>query len=161
MPDHAAKEELAAGEFLYFGEKFQYVEVFPQFELDEFHMLRAEDDVDDSLARGAALRTALACVAESDRGRFRSVSRRNRAQITDWIPVIKQFTAAEAGVPTSLPGDSTGGPSPDRSSSGQQSDASSAPTPPQASVTPLPARAGKRPPRGDMGLAVARSEGLA
>lgn len=165
MPDHAAQEtqeELAAGQFRYFGEIFRYAPVFPQFELDEFHMLRAEDDVDESLARGKALATALACVHEADRARFRQVSRKNRAQLSDWIVVIQKYTAAEADRPTSLPADSTDGHSNDQPSSATQSDSGSASTQPEASVTPLPtARAAKRAPRGDMAACVARSEGLA
>lgn len=148
-------------EFEYFGEKFAYVEEFPHFAQAEFFMAVAEDDVTLAEATAMALRFALACVAEKDRARFRKVSRARNAQAADWMKVFQGRLTAETGRPTTRPGDSSPGPQTAPPSSGTPSAAGSAPTPPAASVTSLPAQAAKRRPRGDMGLVVARSEGLA
>jgi hypothetical protein len=127
--------------FTYFGEEFTYAEEFPTFAYAEFCEVLSEDAASDSnVAMGAALRLAVASVAESDRKRFRLLSRKNNAKADDWLVVFRDWTAAEADRPTQQPSDSSAGQS--------DTEDSSAPRP-VASVTPLP--------RPDLALADARS----
>lgn len=141
--------------FDYYGETLHYAQEWPHFEWTEFQMELAEDDVSEARARGVALRTAIACIDPVDRGKFRTLSRKHHAQLDDWMKVLKDWTAAEAGRPTGLSTDT---------SDGHASTSESSASQPVASVTSLPAvpaKAAKRPPRGDLGLAVARSAALA
>jgi hypothetical protein len=118
--------------FTYFGEEFSYAEQFPVFAYAEFCEVLSEDAASDSnAAMGAALRLAVASVAESDRKRFRVLSRKNNAKADDWLVVFRDWAADEAERPTQLPSASSAGPS--------GTEASSAPQP-VASVTSLPAR---------------------
>lgn len=164
-PQVQTEVELAEGEFTYFGEKFAYAEEFPHFAQAEFFMALEEDEVSQTQAMAMALRFALACVRETDRARFRKVSRERNARTEDWMKVFQGRLVWETGRPTTRPTDSSPGPQTAPQSSGTPSAPTSAPTPPAGSVTSLPdvkaAKAATRRPRGDMGLAVARSEGLA
>ena len=130
--------------FAYFGEEFTYADEFPAFEYAEFQEALAEDEVDDGRATGVALRLAVACVAESDRGRFRKVSRTNRAKVADWLVVYRDWVAGETEVPTGEPTDSSGGLDNIPQNSGSE---------PVASVSSLT----DRPVRGDLALAAVRS----
>ena len=134
------------GTFTYFGGQFSYAEEFPAFEYAEFQEALSEDEVDDGRATGVALRLAVACVAESDRGRFRKVSRQNRAKVDDWLRVYRDWTAEATERPTGRP---TG------SSDGLEVTAPSSAPEPVASVTSLPERPA---PRGDLALAVSRDQ---
>lgn len=130
--------------FDYFGEKFAYADEFPAFEYAEFQEALSEDEVDDGRATGVALRLAVACVAEKDRGRFRKVSRQNRAKVPDWLAVYRDWVAGEAEVPTGEPTDS---------SAGLESIPQNSESEPIASVSSLP----ERPVRPDRALAASRS----
>jgi len=135
--------------FTYFGEDFAYSEEFPAFEYAEFQEALSEDEIDDGRATGVALRLAVACVAESDRGRFRKVSRQHRAKVDDWLRVYRDWTAEATERPTGRPTDSSDGPTPAPENSGSQ---------PVASVTSLPDRQEEpRPAQGAVALAMARS----
>ena len=136
-----------AGAFTYFGEQFSYAEEFPAFEYAEFQEALSEDEVDDGRATGVALRLAVACVAEADRGRFRKVSRSNRAQVKDWLAVYRDWTAEVTERPTGEPTDSLDGL--DGTPKNSESE-------PAATVTSLTERA----PRPDLALAVARSRAV-
>lgn len=131
--------------FTYMGEEFAYADEFPAFEYAEFQEALSEDEVDDARATGVALRLAVACVAESDRGRFRKVSRTNRAKVSDWLVVYRNWVAGETEVPTGEPTDSSDGLANIPQNSASQ---------PVASVTSLTEQ---RPVRGDLALAAARS----
>lgn len=133
--------------FTYFGETFTYAKVFPRFLYAEFLEKLQEDDVSNEQATGVALRLAIACVDEADRARWRKVSRQNNAELVDWMVVYRDWTAEVTERPTGLLTDSSAGhsPTPETSVSG-----------PDATVTTLPTA--KRPARGDMGLAVSRSQ---
>ena len=135
--------------FTYFGEELAYATEWPEFEEAEFHAARAEVDLDPAMATGYALRLALACVAESDRGRFRELSRKNRAKIADWVEVYRNFTAEAAERPT---GEPTG------SSDGLDSTPKNSESEPVASVTSLPVATEPRPANGAVALALARSQ---
>lgn len=134
-----------AATFDYFGEAFAYAEEFPSFEYAEFAEALADgEDSESARATGVALRFALACVAPGDRGRFRAVSRKNRAKSEHWMKVGAGWTAEETERPTGLPSDLSDG----RPGTGESSGSR-----PVASVTPLP----ERPVRADLALAAARS----
>lgn len=133
--------------FTYFGEEFAYAADFPVFEFAEFQEALADDvDSESGRATGVALRLAVACVAESDRTRFRKVSRQHRAKVEDWLIVFRDWTAEESERPTGQPTDSSAGLSTAEASSGSQ---------PIASVTSIP----ERPARPDLALAITRSTG--
>jgi len=134
--------------FDYFGESFAYADEWPEFEEAEFHAARADLNLDPALATGYALRLALACVAEEDRGRFREVSRKNRAKMIDWIAVYRDYTATIAEVPTGEPTDSSAG----LENTSQKSESQ-----PIASVTSLTEPEKPRLVRPDLALAAARS----
>ena len=131
----------------YFGEKLEYATDFPAFAWAEFQ--EAIDDGDDSTSQrsvGVALRLAVACVAEKDRGRFRKLSRQHNAKVEDWLKVAYGWMAAETERPTQQPTDS---------SDGLEATAPSSAPEPVASVTSLPERPA---PRGDLALAVSRGQ---
>ena len=134
--------------FTYFGEELEYAEEFPAFEYAEFAEALAEDEISDMRATGVALRLAVACVAEKDRGRFRKLSRTNRAKVNDWLRVYLDFTADAAERPTGQPTDSSDGPT---------STAQSSESEPVATVTPI---GQDRPVRPDLALAAARSQAI-
>ena len=134
--------------FTYFGESFEYAEEFPAFEYAEFQEALSEDEVDDGRATGIALRLAVACVAEADRGRFRKVSRQKRAKVADWLAVFRDWTAEETERPTGLPTDF---------SDGQSVTAETSESQPIASVTSLTEPEKPRLVRPDLALAAARS----
>jgi hypothetical protein len=133
--------------FDYFGETFTFAEEFPAFEYAEFLEALSEDEVDDDHAVGVALRLAVACVAEADRGRFRKVSRQNRAKIPDWLRVYRDWTAEVTERPTGEPTDS---------SAGLDDTPKNSESEPVATVTSLP----ERPVRPDLALAAARSRAV-
>jgi hypothetical protein len=88
----------------YFGEEFTYAEEFPAFEYAEFQEALADDEeANNGRATGVALRLAVACVAEKDRGRFRKVSRENRAKVEDWLTGLPRLDGGGAE-PTALLG---------------------------------------------------------
>ena len=96
--------------FTYFGEEFTYADEFPMFEFAEFQeALADEEDSASGRATGVALRLAVACVAEGDRGRFRKVSRLKRAKVEDWLAVFRDWTAEATERPTGQPTDSSDG----------------------------------------------------
>ena len=134
--------------FTYFGEELAYSEEFPAFEYAEFQEALAEDEINDGRATGVALRLAVACVAEKDRGRFRKLSRQNRAKVEDWLRVFRDWTADEAERPTGQPTDSSDGPT-----STQESSASE----PVATVTPIGLTEEPKAENGAVALALARS----
>jgi hypothetical protein len=137
--------------FTYFGEEFSYAEQFPAFAYAEFCEVLSEDAASDSnAAMGAALRLAVASVAESDRKRFRVLSRKNNAKADDWLVVFRDWTAAETEHPTGRPSDS---------SDGQSSTEQTSESKPVALVTSLTDRQDVRPARGDLALARSRSAG--
>ena len=128
----------------YFGESLEYAEDFPAFAWAEFQ--EAIDDGDDAQSQrsvGVALRLAVACVAEKDRGRFRKLSRQHNAKVEDWLKVAYGWMAAETERPTQQPTDSSDGHEVTRESSASE---------PVASVTELP-----KPANGAVALALARS----
>ena len=128
----------------YFGESLEYAEDFPAFAWAEFQ--EAIDDGDDAQSQrsvGVALRLAVACVAEKDRGRFRKLSRQHNAKVEDWLKVAYGWMAAETERPTQQPTDSSDGLEVTRESSASE---------PVASVTELP-----KPANGAVALALARS----
>ena len=128
----------------YFGESLEYAEDFPAFAWAEFQ--EAIDDGDDAQSQrsvGVALRLAVACVAEKDRGRFRKLSRQHNAKVEDWLKVAYGWMAAETERPTQQPTDSSDGHEVTRESSASA---------PVASVTELP-----KPANGAVALALARS----
>lgn len=134
--------------FTYFGEEMSYAEEFPAFEYAEFQEALAEDEVDNARATGVALRLAVACVAEADRGKFRKLSRQNRAKVEDWLRVYRDFTTEATERPTGQPTDS---------SDGQPSTPETSGSEPVASVTPI---SSEKPIRGDLALAAARSRAV-
>ena len=128
----------------YFGEELEYAEEFPAFAWAEFQ--EALDDGEDAETQrsvGVALRLAVACVAEKDRGRFRKLSRQHNAKVEDWLKVAYGWMAAETERPTQQPTDSSDG-----LEVAQENSASE----PVASVTELP-----KPANGAVALALARS----
>lgn len=130
--------------FTYFGEEFTYSPEFPRFAYAEFMEALADgEDAESDRSTGVALRLAVALVAEEDRARFRAVSRKNNAAVTDWLTVTQQWTAEETERPTGPPTASSGGQpgTPERFESQ-----------PEASVTPLPVWP-------EIQLALARSAG--
>lgn len=131
--------------FDYFGEQITYADEFPDFEYAEFAEALAEDEISNVKATGVALRLAVACVAETDRSRFRKLSRQHRAKQDDWLRVFRDWTAEEAERPTGQPTDSSAGPTSIPETSESE---------PVASVTPI---ASERPVRADLALAAARS----
>jgi hypothetical protein len=116
------------------------------FEFAEFQEALADDeDANSGRATGVALRLAVATVAPKDRGRFRKVSRTNRAKVEDWLTVFRDWTAEVTERPTGQPTDS---------SDGQQETEQPSEPEPVASVTPLAVRA-------DLALLEARSRASA
>jgi hypothetical protein len=137
--------------FTYFGEEFTYAEEFPTFAYAEFCEVLSEDAASDSnAAMGAALRLAVASVAEKDRKRFRLLSRKNNAKADDWLVVFRDWTAAETEHPTGQLSDSSDGLS-----------STEAPSEPQpvALVTSLTERQDAKVVRPDLALALSRSAG--
>lgn len=132
--------------FTYFGEELTYADEFPSFEFAEFQEALAEDEVDNNRATGVALRLAVACVAEEDRGRFRKLSRQNRAKVEDWLRVFRDYASEEAERPTGQPSDSSTGPAATPESSA---------SPPATSDSSEDDKV--RPIRGDLALALSRS----
>ena len=131
--------------FTYFGEEFTYADEFPVFEFAEFQEALSDgEDSNSGRATGVALRLAVASVAPADRGRFRKVSRTNRAKVEDWLVVFRDWTAEVTERPTGQP---TG------SSDGQSETEGSSEPEPVASVTPLV--------RPDLALLEARSRASA
>jgi hypothetical protein len=129
--------------FDYFGESFQFSAEVDPFAITEFAEAM-DDDVDSEGLRGIAVawRLALSCVAEDDQKRFRTVSRKNKAKVVDYLAVFRDWTADATERPTGLPTDSSGGPELTVVNSESQ---------------PEPAATSKRAPRPDMALAISRS----
>lgn len=135
--------------FEYFGEQFERAEEFPAFAYAEFCEAMADDaEEDGAQATGVALRLAVASVAQKDQKRFRAVSRKNNAKVTDWLKVFYDWSAAEADRPTGQPTDSSDG----REATTENSDSQ-----PVASVTSLPEPEPAAIPRPDLALAISRS----
>lgn len=97
--------------FDYFGESFDFSAEVDAFAVTEFAEAM-DDDVDSEGLRGIAVawRLALSCVAEDDRKRFRSVSRKNKAKVADYLAVFRDWTAEATERPTGQPTDSSDGP---------------------------------------------------
>jgi hypothetical protein len=129
--------------FDYFGESFEFSPEVDPFAITEFAEAM-DDDVDSEGLRGIAVawRLALSCVAEDDRKRFRSVSRKNKAKVIDYLAVFRDWTAEATERPTGLPTDSSDGPTLTVVNSGSQPE-------PEVSTEPTV--------RADMRLAVSRS----
>jgi hypothetical protein len=140
--------------FTYFGEKFEYAGEFPSFEFFEFQEAM-DDGVEAASARAnaTAVRLAVACVAEKDQARFRSVSRKNKAKTEDWLKVFRDWTEDETERPTGLPTDS---------SDGHTSTPETSESKPEASVTSLVQRSvDSQPPAvSSVAMAAARKAGL-
>jgi hypothetical protein len=128
--------------FTYFDEEFAFSPEVDPFAITEFAEAM-DDDVDSEGLRGIAVawRLALSCVAEDDRKRFRSVSRKNKAKAIDYLAVFRDWTAEVTERPTGSPTDSSDGRALTVVSSESQPE-------PEASTPPV---------RGDMLLAVSRS----
>ncbi|MGZ4617179.1 MAG: hypothetical protein ACXV3F_00315 [Frankiaceae bacterium] len=132
--------------FTYFGEEFTFAEEPPFFAEAEFFEMLERDNVTPREAMATALRLAMACVAEKDRPRFRSVSRQHNAKSDDWLKVYNELIVGQSERPTGLPADSSDGHEETAQSSGSQ---------PTASVTSQDETV--RPIRPDMALALSRS----
>lgn len=99
----------------FFGETFAVNDDVNPFALLEFAEAAADGQDGETLeGLASVLRLAVECIAEpegeSQRARFRAVARKNRADVSALVPVIREAIMAKAERPTGRQSDSSDGP---------------------------------------------------